>query len=98
MRQHLDIWSRAIILITLVLFLAALFLKGFGHDILLEAGVFLVSVKLIMMAYKNSVATAELEVRFENLQATLARMERLLASGSRETPAAEPRATVNHVG
>jgi len=33
----------------------ALFTKGFTHDILLEAGVLLVSVKLIIMAYKNSV-------------------------------------------
>ncbi|MBW2193070.1 MAG: hypothetical protein JRF27_04690, partial [Deltaproteobacteria bacterium] len=32
----------------------ALFAKGFTQDLLLEAGVFLVSVKLIMMAYHNS--------------------------------------------
>jgi hypothetical protein len=38
-----------------LLFILALFTKGFTHDLLLEAGVFLVSVKLIMMAYKNSV-------------------------------------------
>ena len=73
-----------------MLFLAALFLKGLGHDILLEAGVFLVSVKLIIMAYKNSVATAELEGRFERLHAVLTRMERLLESRNQETPAAEP--------
>ncbi len=38
-----------------MLFTAALFLKGFTHDLLLEAGVFLVSVKLIRMSFKNSV-------------------------------------------
>ncbi len=80
MQRHLDFWSRAIIGITLVLFLAAVFVKGLGHDILLEAGVFLVSVKLIMMAYKNSVAAVELEDRFDKLHTALTRMERLLES------------------
>jgi len=55
MRDYFDTASIAVILITLVLFIAALFYKGFTHDLLLEAGVFLVSVKLILLAYKNSV-------------------------------------------
>ncbi len=55
MKEFLDPASIAVILITLVLFIAALFYKGFTHDLLLEAGVFLVSVKLILLAYKNSV-------------------------------------------
>ena len=55
MREHLDIWSLTVITITLVLFVTALFTTGFTHDLLLEAGVFLVSIKLIQMAYKNSV-------------------------------------------
>ena len=41
---------------TLVLFVNALFTTGLKHDLLLKDGVFLVSVKLIQMAYKNSVA------------------------------------------
>lgn len=53
-REHLDAGSIIIIGITLILFILALFTTGFTHDLLLEAGVFLVSVKLIMMAYKNS--------------------------------------------
>ena len=60
MRKHLDLGSIIILLITLVLFIAALFVKGFTHDILLEAGVFLVSVKVIMMAYQNSVHANEI--------------------------------------
>jgi hypothetical protein len=55
MRKYFDPTSIVVILITLVLFIAALFYKGFTHDLLLEAGVFLVSVKLILLAYKNSV-------------------------------------------
>lgn len=85
MRQHLDPWSRVIILVTFILFVAALLIKGLGHDLLLEAGVFLVSVKLILMAYKNSVAAAKLEERFESLNTTLMRMERLLEARTAPT-------------
>jgi len=52
-----DFGALATILLTLALFIAALFVKGFTHDILLEAGVFLVSVKLVLMHYKSDVAT-----------------------------------------
>lgn len=76
--QHLDPWSRLVILATFAMFVAALFTKGIGHDLLLEAGVFLVSVKLIMMAYRNSVAATELSRRLDRMQATLARVEGLL--------------------
>lgn len=60
MREHFDPGSLIVITITFVLFLVALFTKGFTHDLLLEIGVFLVSVKLILMAYKNSVISKEL--------------------------------------
>jgi hypothetical protein len=60
MKDHFDFGSLAIIALTFVLFVVALFAKGFTHDLLLEAGVFLVSVKLILMAYRNSVTSKEL--------------------------------------
>ena len=60
MKEHFDIGSFIVIVITFVLFIFALFTKGFTHDLLLEVGVFLVSVKLILMAYKNSVTSKEL--------------------------------------
>ena len=50
MLKHFDVGSVFVIIITFVLFALALFTKGFTHDLLLEAGVFLVSVKLIIMA------------------------------------------------
>lgn len=59
-RHYFDISSLLIILTTLVLFVAALYFTGFTHDLLLEAGVFLVSVKLILMSYKNTVASNKL--------------------------------------
>ncbi len=81
-QRHLDIASRLVILITFVLFVAAVFVKGVGHELLLEAGVFLVSVKLIMMAYKNSLDAVRLNERLDAVQATLARVEAHLRSST----------------
>lgn len=60
MKAHFDLGSLTVIVVTFILFFVALFVKGLTHDLLLEAGVFLVSVKLILMAYKNSVTSQEL--------------------------------------
>jgi hypothetical protein len=60
MREHFDMTSLMVITITFVLFTLALFTKGFTHDLLLEVGIFLVSVKLIIMSYKNSVANKKI--------------------------------------
>lgn len=54
MIRNLDTGTILVIIITVLLFVTALFVKGFTHDLLLEAGVLLVSVKLIMLAFKNS--------------------------------------------
>jgi len=56
----LDLGSYLTIAVTLVLFVVALFVKGLTHDLLLEAGVFLVSAKLVIMNYKNGLATDEI--------------------------------------
>jgi hypothetical protein len=77
-QSHLDTGSRIVVVVTCGLFVLALFIKGFGHGVLLEAAVFLVSVKLIMMAYKNSVSAAELKEQLLNLHADLLRVEGLL--------------------
>ena len=73
--RHLDIVSQLVIITTFVLFVVALFIKGFGHGLLLEAGVFLVSVKLIIMAHKNTLLAKDLDDRLDRLQTTLTRME-----------------------
>lgn len=71
--EHLDLGSKIVIVITLILFVAAVWVKGLGHELLLEAGVFLVSVKLILMAYKNSVASRRLDERLTRIEVLLAR-------------------------
>jgi len=49
-----------VIVITFVCFAIALFAKGLTQALLLEVGVLLVSVKLIMMAFKSSLANTEI--------------------------------------
>ena len=71
MKEHLDSWSFVVIAITLILFVVALFVKGFTKDLLLEAGVFLVSVKLILMAYNNSVTSKQLLYELEAIKKKL---------------------------
>jgi hypothetical protein len=68
----MDTGSLIVTFITLVLFVAALFVKGFTHDLFLEIGVFLVSVKIIMMSYKNSVAASQLSDKLDVILAQLA--------------------------
>lgn len=54
MRRFLDPGTLLVVVVTLILFILALFSKGLTHDLLLEAGVFLISVKIIMMAYRTT--------------------------------------------
>jgi hypothetical protein len=56
MRKYLSKTDLTVIVITFLLFAVALFTKGLSHDILLEAGVLLISIKIIMMNYRNSVS------------------------------------------
>jgi hypothetical protein len=74
MRKHFDLWSIVVIALTLILFIVALFIQGLTHELLLEAGVFLVSVKLILMSYKNSVLAVETEKRLEQIHDLLRAM------------------------
>ena len=73
MKPHalVDFGTLATVALTLVLFVAALFVKGFTHDLLLEAGVFLVSVKLVLMSYKSSVATDAIRDELRAIRGTL---------------------------
>ncbi|MEI6816612.1 MAG: hypothetical protein WCL14_08375 [Bacteroidota bacterium] len=60
MENKLDIGNIIVISLTVIVFVIALFLKGFTHEILLEVGVLLVSVKLIMITNKISTANQKL--------------------------------------
>jgi hypothetical protein len=66
--SYFDPLSMVVIVLTLVLFVIALFVSGFTHDLLQECGVFLVSVKLIMMSHKNGVSASLAEQRLERIE------------------------------
>ena len=53
MSRYFDTWTIVVIILTIVLFVVALFVKGFTHQLLIEAGVLLVSIKIILMSYQN---------------------------------------------
>jgi hypothetical protein len=73
MNKSIDRGSLSVAALTLGLFIAALFAKGLSHDLFLEAGVFLVSVKLIIMAYRNSVSVGHLDRKLDTILARLAK-------------------------
>jgi hypothetical protein len=75
MKKHLSAADLIVVTITFILFAAAVFLKGFTHNLLLEAGVLLVSVKIIMMNYKNSVAINNLLKELGNIKEILTEMK-----------------------
>jgi hypothetical protein len=60
MKKYLSVADFLVITVTILLFAIALFTKGFTHDLLLEAGVLLVSIKIIMMNYKNIISNKEI--------------------------------------
>jgi Na+-translocating ferredoxin:NAD+ oxidoreductase RnfE subunit len=72
MNKHFDTPTVIVIIVTFVLFAVALFVKGFTHDLLLEAGVFLVSVKLMLMGYKNSVTNKKMMDELQEIKNRLA--------------------------
>ena len=83
--RHIDTASYVVVGITLVLFIVAAIEKGLTRELLLEAGVFLVSVKLILLSAKSNLAA---EQTMERLDAIHAAIERLSVLGA--APAGAP--------
>jgi hypothetical protein len=71
MTKYFDAGTIFVIIVTGSLFIAALFVKGFTHGLLLEAGVLMVSIKLIMMAYRNSLNYEELKKELQDIKRLL---------------------------
>ena len=81
LRENIDAPSTIVILITLALFIAALFTEGFTHDLLLEAGVFIVSVKIIMLSYQSAERARSVDEKLERIYSELLHAETLLQDG-----------------
>ncbi len=79
-RHYFDAGSLLVIVITFALFLMALYFTGLTHDLLLEAGVFLVSVKLILMSYKSTVASDKLHGELREIRALIQELSKQVSS------------------
>jgi len=60
MKKNFDLANVITIALTIILFVIALFATGFTKDLLLEAGVLLVSVKIILMSAANRDSNREI--------------------------------------
>lgn len=89
-RTHFDGWTLLVIVITFVLFAAALITTGLTHDILLESGVFLVSVKLIFMGYRASVSNKSIERKLDEIQTAMHQLVQARSSGITLPPVEPP--------
>lgn len=69
--KRLDQASLLVIVITLLLFILALFSQGFTYALFLEAAVFLVSVKLILSSHRDSIFANEIKTRLDALDAAV---------------------------
>jgi hypothetical protein len=77
MFAKIDKVSLMVMGITLFLFSGSVVTKGLTHNIMLESGVFLISVKLILMAFRNrEISNAILK--------ELAELKKLVAEISRD--------------
>lgn len=68
---NIDKSSIVVMVITLILFIGALITKGFTHDLLLETGIFLVSVKLIIMARSNNISNELIQKNLKEIKELL---------------------------
>jgi hypothetical protein len=64
-----------VIVLTVLLFVLALFVHGFTHDLLLEAGVLLVSAKLVIISHKHSILWGQVRESLDEIKASLSRLQ-----------------------
>jgi hypothetical protein len=73
MLKYFDPGTIIVIIITVLLFTVAMFVKGFTNALLLEAGVLLVSIKLILMTYRNNLNYRDLKKELNEIRRLLER-------------------------
>ncbi len=88
-KKYLGPGTTLVILTTLALFIAALFMKGFTRELLLEAAVFLVSVKLIILSYRNSKGVEAIQDKLDIILSEEKHLEKVLIT-IKKSQASEP--------
>lgn len=68
-KRRIEVASYLTLILTIVLFAVSLITKGFTHELLLESGVFLVSLKLVL-------STRKLEIQLEELSEDIKKLQR----------------------
>lgn len=71
MKKNFDLANTITIALTFILFAAALFATGFTKDLLLEAGVLLVSVKIILMSASTRDSNKEIVKKLNEINEKL---------------------------
>jgi hypothetical protein len=71
MKNNFDLGGKLVIGLTFLLFTIAFFTKGLTEELLLEAGVLLVSIKLIMMSFKNSILNKKLLEKLDEIESKI---------------------------
>lgn len=71
MKKHLDLSNTIVIALTFILFVIALFNTGFTKDLLLEAGVLLISVKIIILGASNKISNMEIIKKLDEISEKL---------------------------
>lgn len=77
--SYMDLASLITLVLTGALFILAVFLKGFTHDLLLEVGVFLVSVKVV-------ISSAQADLRSRRIERSLAQLHEMMRGDSSREP------------
>lgn len=80
MKKYLSTADLSVIGLTIVLFVVALFAKGITKDLLLEAGVLLVSIKLIMMNYKHTLSIKAVTKDLDEIKRALTELKTQIAN------------------
>ena len=71
MKKIFDLGNTLVIALTFILFAIALFATGFTKELLLEAAVLLVSVKIIMMSRANRNSNKEIIMKLNEINEKL---------------------------
>lgn len=75
MEKIYSLGNALVIALTFILFGIALFVTGFTKGLLLEAGVLLISVKIIMMNIKNSNTNREILKKLDELHEKIEKIQ-----------------------
>ncbi len=76
MKNNLDVSNTIVVVLTFILFGIALFTTGFTKDLLLEAWVLLVSIKIIILGNSNKISNTEIIKKLDEIDKKLEELKK----------------------